>query len=99
MRNMNIPEIKLTLDPKTPEAEDAVGFKWAVEGIGMRSKLGGKPDFLQEAKIPCCEDCNERMTFYGQLDSVGDEVILADVGMVYIFVCFDCYTSTSLIQC
>jgi hypothetical protein len=96
---INIPEIKLYLDPRTPEAKDAVGFKWAVEGIGKRGKLGGNPDFLQDPKIPRCADCNERMAFYGQLDSIGDEVTLADVGMVYIFVCFDCYTSKSFIQC
>jgi len=38
------------------------------------------------------------MTFYGQLDSVGDSISLADVGMVYVFVCFDCFTSKSVLQ-
>ncbi len=38
------------------------------------------------------------MTFYGQLDSVGDTICLADVGMIYIFVCFDCFTTRSVLQ-
>ncbi len=38
------------------------------------------------------------MTFYGQLDSVGDDICLADVGIVYVFVCFDCYETKSLLQ-
>jgi hypothetical protein len=33
------------------------------------------------------------MTFYGQLDSISDEFILADCGLVYIFVCFDCFSA------
>jgi hypothetical protein len=32
----------------------------------------------------------ETMTVYGQLDSGGDKVTIADVGMVYVFACFDC---------
>jgi hypothetical protein len=38
------------------------------------------------------------MTFYGQLDSVGDGNVVADVGMVYVFVCFDCFTTKSVLQ-
>jgi len=38
------------------------------------------------------------MTFYGQLDSVGDAVCLADCGMIYVFVCFDCYETKSVLQ-
>lgn len=38
------------------------------------------------------------MTLYGQLDSVGDEVTLADAGMIYVSVCFDCYATTSVLQ-
>jgi len=33
------------------------------------------------------------MTFYGQLDSIGDEYIIADDGMVYVCVCFNCSTA------
>ena len=39
------------------------------------------------------------MTFYGQLDSISDEIVLADVGLVFVFVCFDCGEATAFIQC
>lgn len=37
------------------------------------------------------------MTFYGQLDSLNDQVVLADVGVVLVFVCFDCFESAATI--
>ena len=40
---------------------------------------------------PTCPVCSDTMTFYGQLDSVNDEVVLADAGVVLVFVCFDCF--------
>lgn len=94
---MKIPEIKLVTKPETPEAKEAVGYKWNKE-IGIRHKLGGSPDFLQEADFPKCEDCGVEMTFYGQLDSIGDDYDLADCGLIYVFVCFDCFTTKSLLH-
>ena len=38
------------------------------------------------------------MTFYGQLDSVSDEVCLGDVGVVLVFVCFDCFEATAQVE-
>jgi hypothetical protein len=38
------------------------------------------------------------MTFYGQLDSINDDIIIADCGMIYVFLCFDCYEVTAKIQ-
>jgi len=38
---LTIPEISLVLAPDTQEAKDVVGFKWAGDGVGQRSKLGG----------------------------------------------------------
>lgn len=38
------------------------------------------------------------MTFYGQLDSVNDEYCIGDVGMVYVYVCFDCLTAEAVID-
>jgi hypothetical protein len=93
-----IPEIRLVLNPATPEARAAVGFKWAAESVGKRNKLGGTPDWLQTADSPNCSDCGQSMTFYGQLDSVGDQFALADVGLIYVFVCFDCFTTKSVLQ-
>jgi hypothetical protein len=38
------------------------------------------------------------MTFHGQMDSIGDEISLADVGLIYVFVCVGCFETTSLLQ-
>ena len=94
---MKIPEIPLVLAPETGAAKAAVGFKYAGEEIGKRSKLGGEPDWIQDEDVPRCK-CTQKMTFYGQLDSIGDEYILADCGMVYVFVCFECLETKSVLQ-
>jgi hypothetical protein len=92
------PEIPLTPSPTTAEGAAAVGFKWAGPTVGHRDKVGGGPDWLQGPDVPDCPECHEAMSFYGQLDSVGDSVALADVGMIYVFVCFDCFATRSILQ-
>ena len=94
---MKIPEITLRLAPETPEAEAVIGFALAGDEMGKRSKIGGEPDWIQGSTTPVCS-CSKVMSFYGQLDSVGDAVCLADCGMVFVFVCFDCFTTSSVIQ-
>jgi hypothetical protein len=37
------------------------------------------------------------MSFYGQLDSINDDFVLGDAGMVYVFVCFGCVQATAQI--
>ena len=93
----NIPVFKLIPEPLSEEAKNLPGFRWAKPGVGNRHKLGGGPDFLQKASVPTCS-CKKEMTFYGQLDSINDEFILADCGMIYVFVCFDCYDVRALLQ-
>lgn len=95
---IKIPLFKLVPQPLTEEAKKLSGFKWAGDGIGTRHKLGGEPDFIQGETIPACEDCGEKMSFYGQLDSISDNYCIADCGMVYVFICFECNTVKSLIQ-
>ncbi|MDJ0638136.1 MAG: hypothetical protein QNJ20_04820 [Paracoccaceae bacterium] len=93
-----IPEIRLEIKPMTSEAASAIGFAWADTRVGKRSKIGGRPDLLQEEDQVICDVCRSEMVFYAQIDSVGDEICLADAGMVFVFVCFDCFTSKSHIQ-
>lgn len=38
------------------------------------------------------------MTFYGQLDSISDAIVLADCGIVYVFICFDDSTAKAVVQ-
>ena len=94
---MKIPEIPLALAPQAEEAKSIIGFKYAGEEIGKRSKLGGEPDWIQGEETQICT-CNKKMSFYGQLDSIGDSVCLADCGMIYIFVCLDCLETKSVLQ-
>lgn len=94
---MTIPPIPLLTNPETPEAKAAVGFQWAGDEIGKRHRLGGSPDWIQGDESPSCS-CGRKMTFYGQLDSIGDQHILGDCGIVYVFVCFDCLNTKSVVQ-
>lgn len=53
--------------------------------------IGCRPDPIQQPlQYPSCPECGEEMNFYAQLDSIYDEFVLGDVGMVYVFVCFYC---------
>lgn len=38
------------------------------------------------------------MTFYGRLDSLNDEITLADVGVLLVFVCFDCFEAAAMVR-
>ncbi len=88
---MEIPKVKLITYPETDEAKAIVGYKWN-ETAGTRYYLGGKPEGLNEADFPVCESCSNKMTFYAQIDSIGDKFDLADCMVIHNFVCFDCFT-------
>ncbi len=94
---LTIPEILLRLAPSTSDATEIIGFKWASPEVGARHKLGGSPDWLQRPQTPLCS-CGKTMSFYGQLDSIGDTVCIADCGMIYVFVCFDCFETSAVLQ-
>jgi hypothetical protein len=38
------------------------------------------------------------MTFYGQLDSINDDITIADAGMVYVFICFEDFSAAAFVQ-
>jgi hypothetical protein len=94
---LTIPEIPLQVVPTSSEARELVGFKWASPEVGTRHKLGGSPEWLQQPEVPICS-CGKSMSFYGQLDSIGDDVCLADCGIIYVFVCFGCFETKSVLQ-
>ncbi len=73
-------------------------FKWGPKEIGQRHRLGGTPDFIHDQQWPTCRTCRVKMSFYGQLDSINDEVCIADCGLIYVFLCFGCYESQSFVQ-
>jgi uncharacterized protein YwqG len=96
---------------KVPEGEKAVDAK----ALGLRSKLGGVPDWDQEDETPICASCNEPMTFIGQIDSIehdsadnphridcispDQQYMFGDVGMIYVFCCIQCLETRSIVQC
>ena len=90
-----IPPFRLDAHPLTPEAKAAAGFEWGAPELGQRHRIGGEPDGLLRSEYPHCRSCSERMTFYGQLDSIGDDFALADAGVVRVFVCFDCFEAAA----
>jgi hypothetical protein len=83
--------------------------------LGLRSKLGGSPDWDQGKETPRCPDCRTEMTFVGQLDSIehyeeynpnrvhclspDQQYMMGDVGMIYLFFCFDCLRPKAVFQC
>ena len=94
----NIPCFKIKLLPQDNIAKNLPKFLYADKEIGLRSKLGGLPDFIQGDDWPICQECKQKMSFYGQLDSLNDEYCIGDCGMIYIFVCFDCLETKAIIQ-
>lgn len=92
-----IPPFKLVPQPLNEEAAALPPFRWTSGEEGKRHRLGGEPEFLQMPDYPKCS-CGEQMTFYGQLDSINDEFVLADCGIIYVFVCFDCLETKSILQ-
>jgi hypothetical protein len=92
-----LPEFELVLNPKSEEARLLLGHKWAAPEIGHRHKIGGSPEWQQSEQWPEC--CGSRMTFYAQLDSIGDKLHLADCGLIYVFICFGCFNTKSVFQC
>ncbi|MDX9701455.1 MAG: DUF1963 domain-containing protein [Candidatus Auribacterota bacterium] len=93
-----IPPFYLKLIPLNEEANKLPSFRWADDAIGKRHKLGGEPDYIQSKEVPICPECRKEMIFYAQLDSLNDEFCIADCGMIYIFICFDCNNVVSFIQ-
>jgi uncharacterized protein YwqG len=83
--------------------------------LGIRSKLGGEPDWVQSPEDPKCSGCKKPMTFIAQIDSMEHDAthnphaidclsgrqqyMFGDVGMIYVFMCFDCLSAESIVQC
>jgi hypothetical protein len=92
-----IPPFRLVPEPMTPEAASLPTFKWASEEVGRRHRLGGDPQWIGEPDRPRCS-CGQEMTFYAQLDSISDQFVLADCGMIFVFTCFDCFEVKAILQ-
>jgi len=81
--------------------------------LGMRTKFGGDPDWVQNNDRPECYFCKRPMTFVAQIDSIehfdpsnplrrehaDQQWMFGGVGMIYVFFCFYCQTTQSVYQC
>lgn len=95
---MRVPEFILRAEPLDDAAASAAGSRSAGPEIGTRHRIGGEPTELSPIDYPRCGSCPELMTFYGQLDSIGDDYAIADAGVVHVFVCFDCFETEARIS-
>jgi hypothetical protein len=87
-----LPDFKLVPQPLSYEAEQRLKRPKGVwELIGERHRLGGDPEAMQEWDWPTCPSCSEEMSFYAQLDALPAGPDLADAGLIYVFICFDCF--------
>jgi hypothetical protein len=93
-----IPEIPLRMAPETSKAKALVEGTFGYLTAGERHKLGGKSDWIQNDDTPDCPECGEPMEFYGQLDHLGSVELLRDMGMIYVFLCRECYTTKAVLQ-
>jgi hypothetical protein len=59
---------------------------------GHRTKFGGMPDEFQPNSTALkCSLCEKKMQFIGQIDSFDKEFMFMDMGMIYIWYCFECF--------
>jgi hypothetical protein len=83
--------------------------------LGRRTKFGGRPDAIQgdDESEKRCPDCYATMHFVAQIDSFeyngegnpnrrdyGDtQFMFGDVGMIYVWFCFQCLKPHASMQC
>ncbi|MBR1911338.1 MAG: hypothetical protein IJ828_03160 [Treponema sp.] len=96
---MILPCFNLILEPIDEKAKKLTPFRWASPEVGKRNKIGGLPTGIKENDYPICPCCGKKMTFYGQLDSINDDYIIADCGLIAVFICFDCNEVRTEIVC
>jgi uncharacterized protein YwqG len=98
-----LPEIRVILQ-RVQAGDRAVALDYP-DNLGMRTKLGGAPTWIQGDYTPQCNSCGKRMTFVAQIDSIEhdnshnpmrrdclghQDYMFGDVGMIYVFFCFEC---------
>jgi hypothetical protein len=107
-----LPEFRVELS-RVKRGERAVQLDYP-DHLGMRTQLGGEPDWIQDPEPPACAECHSEMTFVAQIDSIEHDSkhnpmrrpalgkqdwMFGDVGMIYVFFCFPCATTQSVFQC
>ena len=104
---------KVMIEPAASE-DEAVPLSYP-DSLGLQTKFGGVPCWLQGDQSPQCPQCGEVMTFVAQIDSFehqsalnrnrrdvrsGDQhFMFGDVGMIFVFFCGDCCEPATVFQC
>lgn len=87
--------------PKSDGEEDlplrAVTLSPVKKKAGLKSKVGGAPNWIQLDETPDCPKCKRPMAFALQLAS-DSRIAFGDMGLLYAFVCPECKTAASLVQ-
>lgn len=68
------------------------------ETVEKRAFARGPSDAEAERVCLQVRDRSILMTLYGQFYSIGDDLTIADVGLVYVFVCFNDYEARAIVQ-
>jgi hypothetical protein len=104
-------EYRVTLTP-VGDGESAIEHEYP-DNLGLRTKLGGEPTLIQGGAAPACPDCGKQMHFVAQIDSVehkwktnrhardykDQHFMFGDVGMIYVFFCFECCQPSCAMDC
>ena len=110
-RPASLREYKVKLTPCKP-GEHAVKDPQDPSNDGLKTKLGGTPDWIQDDEWHRCTECKAPMTFVGQIDSFEVEnkknpnshpagkqdFMWGDVGMIYVFYCVGCAQASGVVQ-
>ena len=97
MTHGRIPPFRLVREPLDETAAAVPPFEWAAPDVGTRNLLGGDPTEPLPSGPPPCPRCHGPMTFYGQLDSISDDICIADVAVIQVYLCFDCFEPLAVI--
>lgn len=103
-------EYRVTLSP-VAEGESAIDLEYP-DDLGLRSKMGGEPTFIQGGEVPNCSACGQRLHFIAQIDSIEHNWItnphahkvkeqhfmFGDVGMIFVFFCFNCNQPSCMLE-
>ena len=111
----DLPDVLREYRVKIIPASDAGAERNYPEDLGLKTKFGGTPDAIQSGDdFPReCVECSGKLHFVAQLDSFefksednpnrkdydDKQFMFGDVGMIYIWFCFDCCTPTARFQC
>lgn len=105
-KSQTLTEVRIGLR-RVSETEIKIVPDFDPQQAGQRTKLGGNPEWIQRPDTPKCPACRRNMTFVAQIDSIDqdrsayqgrNEYMFADVGMIYVFYCFNCIRTKNVVQ-